>query len=538
MKEIFLLNSLLLNTSLTGKYEMKNILETHLENFKVETRSLNEPLIIKHFKKYLDDDQYVDLKHKVYPLLNFLQKRYLSYDKKTDITVDTNIIWEQIANSLSHAFFKKSILEYDIKNDQTLKNLTNKADKRIINIIIFEFGLMNKYCDNKPIYNFISILRDCILGDFELLGAEDEYLEYIQEKIQNLFASLKRSSEDIDVYFSRNNTNLYKNVEFILNLKEKYPDQFKDFNLWMIKKTGCVFDVKIKQETRFEILDGQKLINLKQKLNDELIQKFIPIENELTCICIVFYLVEAEKRSNIIPDTYKDIFYKTLIDIKLLSHIAIILNNLPEGENQNKTKVSFSDIKLFVEEFIADDEGLKILHNSIIKNTVNIHAKTSKIVKLAMEDIKKHMEKVLGKIIENMGTNSSNIVHIYYINKLLLSSLYKSDNIIDIDEIFEKSIDNDYSLYTYLIDYILRNITGTKNINKISDENTYKMQIYLKIANIEGNFIEKFKNMMEDQKLKRREKEKLEFYEKIEILIIVLLMVSILGAFYYLKTLN
>lgn len=399
-----------------------NKLSKYLDNSKIQKRISEikrNNSSIKIYEVLIDDiiDQYINY------IIEIQEIYFVIYKDEDNDEIDISI--QSIDNNMNN---KKSNLNYFVNNYK--KKLKNNFDK--INRLLTDFNPKNNYSS-------INKLNKYIKYNYNVVN-EKELKSYLQYNIRNINLSNNEVKQDKNIIvneliYSILISLLYNNY-FIINIKNKYNDEYLDALVDKIKKS---FTEESSDKTKYlsdisnlSLILNYNLNNDILKLNEDKIKKIIN-DNDI---------------NNYIIEKIKDINNEHKIDIN--DRIEILKNF-----NKNKNKVNELDSTLYI-------------NNNYIDNTLGIKNKIELLFnynKLHELDNKKEME-----ILNDLYTNQkiilnkiNNILNIENFNKLLKNIDYENTFNENLNKIKELNI-NTYESE----EDIEEKIEVNKDYNKLS----------------------------------------------------------------------
>lgn len=399
-----------------------NKLSKYLDNSKIQKRISEikrNNSSIKIYEVLIDDiiDQYINY------IIEIQEIYFVIYKDEDNDEIDISI--QSIDNNMNN---KKSNLNYFVNNYK--KKLKNNFDK--INRLLTDFNPENNYSS-------INKLNKYIKYNYNVVN-EKELKSYLQYNIRNINLSNNEVKQDKNIIvneliYSILISLLYNNY-FIINIKNKYNDEYLDALVDKIKKS---FTEESSDKTKYlsdisnlSLILNYNLNNDILKLNEDKIKKIIN-DNDI---------------NNYIIEKIKDINNEHKIDIN--DRIEILKNF-----NKNKNKVNELDSTLYI-------------NNNYIDNTLGIKNKIELLFnynKLHELDNKKEME-----ILNDLYTNQkiilnkiNNILNIENFNKLLKNIDYENTFNENLNKIKELNI-NTYESE----EDIEEKIEVNKDYNKLS----------------------------------------------------------------------
>lgn len=399
-----------------------NKLSKYLDNSKIQKRISEikrNNSSIKIYEVLIDDiiDQYINY------IIEIQEIYFVIYKDEDNDEIDISI--QSIDNNMNN---KKSNLNYFVNNYK--KKLKNNFDK--INRLLTDFNPENNYSS-------INKLNKYIKYNYNVVN-EKELKSYLQYNIRNINLSNNEVKQDKNIIvneliYSILISLLYNNY-FIINIKNKYNDEYLDALVDKIKKS---FTEESSDKTKYlsdisnlSLILNYNLNNDILKLNEDKIKKIIN-DNDI---------------NNYIIEKIKDINNEYKIDIN--DRIEILKNF-----NKNKNKVNELDSTLYI-------------NNNYIDNTLGIKNKIDLLFnynKLHELDNKKEME-----ILNDLYTNQkiilnkiNNILNIENFNKLLKNIDYENTFNENLNKIKELNI-NTYESE----EDIEEKIEVNKDYNKLS----------------------------------------------------------------------
>lgn len=399
-----------------------NKLSKYLDNSKIQKRISEikrNNSSIKIYEVLIDDiiDQYINY------IIEIQEIYFVIYKDEDNDEIDISI--QSIDNNMNN---KKSNLNYFVNNYK--KKLKNNFDK--INRLLTDFNPENNYSS-------INKLNKYIKYNYNVVN-EKELKSYLQYNIRNINLSNNEVKQDKNIIvneliYSILISLLYNNY-FIINIKNKYNDEYLDALVDKIKKS---FTEESSDKTKYlsdisnlSLILNYNLNNDILKLNEDKIKKIIN-DNDI---------------NNYIIEKIKDINNEHKIDIN--DRIEILKNF-----NKNKNKVNELDSTLYINSNYID--------NTLgIKNKIELLFNYNKLHEL---DNKKEME-----ILNDLYTNQkiilnkiNNILNIENFNKLLKNIDYENTFNENLNKIKELNI-NTYESE----EDIEEKIEVNKDYNKLS----------------------------------------------------------------------
>lgn len=399
-----------------------NKLSKYLDNSKIQKRISEikrNNSSIKIYEVLIDDiiDQYINY------IIEIQEIYFVIYKDEDNDEIDISI--QSIDNNMNN---KKSNLNYFVNNYK--KKLKNNFDK--INRLLTDFNPKNNYSS-------INKLNKYIKYNYNVVN-EKELKSYLQYNIRNINLSNNEVKQDKNIIvneliYSILISLLYNNY-FIINIKNKYNDEYLDALVDKIKKS---FTEESSDKTKYlsdisnlSLILNYNLNNDILKLNEDKIKKIIN-DNDI---------------NNYIIEKIKDINNEHKIDIN--DRIEILKNF-----NKNKNKVNELDSTLYINSNYID--------NTLgIKNKIELLFNYNKLHEL---DNKKEME-----ILNDLYTNQkiilnkiNNILNIENFNKLLKNIDYENTFNENLNKIKELNI-NTYESE----EDIEEKIEVNKDYNKLS----------------------------------------------------------------------
>ena len=371
-----------------------NKLSKYLDNSKIQGR-INEikrnNSSIKIYEKLIDNiiDQYINYIieiQQIYFVIYKCNDSDDSYDCDNIDEIDISI--QSIENNMNN---QKSKLNYFVNNYK--KKLKNNFDK--INKLLTDFNPENNYSTKNKLNKYIKYNYNVV--------NEKELKNYLQYNIRNINLSNNEIKQDKNIIVNELIysilISLLYNDYFIINIKNKYNDEYLDALVDKIKKA---FTEESSDKTKYlsdignlSLILNYNLNNDILKLNEDKIKKIINNNN------INNYIIEKIKDIN---DEHK-------IDIN--DRIEIL-----KKINKNTNKVNEFDESLYINSNYID--------NTLgIKNKIELLFNYNKLHDL---DNKKEME-----ILNDLYTNQkiilnkiNNILNIKNFNKLLKNIDYEN----------------------------------------------------------------------------------------------------------------
>ena len=399
-----------------------NKLSKYLDNSKIQKRISEikrNNSSIKIYEVLIDDiiDQYINY------IIEIQEIYFVIYKDEDNDEIDISI--QSIDNNMNN---KKSNLNYFVNNYK--KKLKNNFDK--INRLLTDFNPENNYSS-------INKLNKYIKYNYNVVN-EKELKSYLQYNIRNINLSNNEVKQDKNIIvneliYSILISLLYNNY-FIINIKNKYNDEYLDALVDKIKKS---FTEESSDKTKYlsdisnlSLILNYNLNNDILKLNEDKIKKIIN-DNDI---------------NNYIIEKIKDINNEHKIDIN--DRIEIL-----KKFNKNTNKVNELDTTLYINSNYID--------NTLgIKNKIELLFNYNKLHEL---DNKKEME-----ILNDLYTNQkiilnkiNNILNIENFNKLLKNIDYENTFNENLNKIKELNI-NTYESE----EDIEEKIEVNKDYNKLS----------------------------------------------------------------------
>lgn len=399
-----------------------NKLSKYLDNSKIQKRISEikrNNSSIKIYEVLIDDiiDQYINY------IIEIQEIYFVIYKDEDNDEIDISI--QSIDNNMNN---KKSNLNYFVNNYK--KKLKNNFDK--INRLLTDFNPENNYSS-------INKLNKYIKYNYNVVN-EKELKSYLQYNIRNINLSNNEVKQDKNIIvneliYSILISLLYNNY-FIINIKNKYNDEYLDALVDKIKKS---FTEESSDKTKYlsdisnlSLILNYNLNNDILKLNEDKIKKIIN-DNDI---------------NNYIIEKIKDINNEHKIDIN--DRIEIL-----KKFNKNTNKVNELDSTLYINSNYID--------NTLgIKNKIELLFNYNKLHEL---DNKKEME-----ILNDLYTNQkiilnkiNNILNIENFNKLLKNIDYENTFNENLNKIKELNI-NTYESE----EDIEEKIEVNKDYNKLS----------------------------------------------------------------------
>ena len=393
--------------------------------------SRNQELVkdLNKFSKYLDDSKIQGRINKIKKnnssieiyevLISDIIDQYINYiieiqkiyfviykcDDRVDSECNSNEIDITIQN-----------IEYYMKNEKSkLNNFVNNYKKKLKNNFDEINKLLTDFNPNKS-YSSINKLNKYIKYNYNVVN-EKELKSYLQYNIRNINLSNNEVKHDKDIIVNELIysilISLLYNDYFIINIKNKYNDEYLDALVDKIKKS---FTEESSDKTKYlsdignlALILNYNLNNDILKLNEDKIKKIIS-DNDI---------------NNYIIEKIKDINNSNKIDIN--DKIEILKNF-----NNNTKKVNELD-------------GSFLINSHYIDNTLGIKNKLELLfnyIKLNELDNKKEME-----ILNDLYTNQkiilnkiNNILNIENFNKLLKDIDYENNFNENLNKIKELNI--------------------------------------------------------------------------------------------------
>lgn len=396
---------------------------TELDNIKVDTDLVND---LNKLSKYLDNS-------KIQGRINEIKRNNSSikiYEVLIDDIIDQYINYIIEIQEIYFVIYKDDSDEIDISIGSIENNMKNEKSKLNYFVNNYKKKLKNNFdeinkllTDFNPENNYSSInkLNKYIKYNYNVVN-EKELKSYLQYNIRNINLSNNEVKHDKDIIvneliYSILISLLYNNY-FIINIKNKYNDEYLDALVDKIKKS---FTEESSDKTNYLSDIGNLALILNYNLNNDILKLN---EDKIKKI------INDNDINNYIIEKIKDIYNENKIDIN--DRIEIL-----KKFNKNTNKVNELDESLYINSNYID--------NTLgIKNKIELLFNYNKLYDL---DNKKEME-----ILNDLYTNQkiilnkiNNILNIENFNKLLKNIDYENKFNENLNKIKELKIITDES---------------------------------------------------------------------------------------------
>ncbi|ELA42094.1 uncharacterized protein VICG_00943 [Vittaforma corneae ATCC 50505] len=411
-------------------------------------------------------DGYVDLEHKIFPVLCYLKRRHelIHNIPFTDLKEDLSVIGKQLLELLEMKFLyrnnftgfnKKFFEQNDIKRRANNCKLTER--------------LISEFCNPWSNDKFPSLLHDTIANDFRLLDIEDAYLkELVQDKADSVFRSLKTISELLQPWIAVENTNRIKNIQFMAPTSDVKPQSEERWYSGIVRWWQGQPEAEVKPAaTPGQVLDGASLAELEKKLDSEYSTKYLPEAGDLFFSYFILLVIELEKSSNTLSDERRELFVKTLSDLEMLDCMSVLLSSVPSIAKSQEVKY---DKDMFDSIFINMGKGsiFQIISETIKKSyTSNRKITKGEVVRAVLNTVKSDFDELINQFKKPSKPDVSQDVSSWlcYMQIRLILSTFKIDNTISFNkirrevEVFAGKTQDMKSFYAHEVPYILDILT-------------------------------------------------------------------------------
>lgn len=363
----------------------------------------------------------VDIKDKILPILNSFERRIGKEYKipKSNFKEDLSIIGTQIFELLENGILLKEIVNHNKQKDPEFKKLS-KNGKDTLNRCLLTKELLKQLCGEEenvaeklPVF-----LHDFMIHNFSLLEMNSDLLTEINNDIDELFRSLKKSYEALYKYIGFNNEKSLENIGLMTN-SSKIMDAGRYVYGWASWAANKAL-FRASAEITKDLLNKEKLNGLEKELFKEYTEKVHPIICKLLSSLLISFMVEIDRNNGNIEYYAKENYFQTYGSINIISYISLLIfdiKGIARNQNTKYGKTPLNDTLAF----IISDTSLEIILNEMNRSL----EKNPNITKteLAKNIIEKHRSEIKNpaKLIEE---KKSTLDILYNINLSILTYIF------------------------------------------------------------------------------------------------------------------